>query len=107
MRVCAEPGCPALVTKGRCQQHRTYSPTYHERDWAEQQRRAATVAAWIAEHGHWCPGYGVPPHESHDLTAEHVTAVANGGGKGPLAVLCRVCNSRKGARTVEQVSEKG
>lgn len=98
MRVCAEPGCPTLVTKGRCQQHRRESPTYTQRDWAERKRRAAAVTAWVTVHGWWCPGYQVPAHESHDLTADHTTAVTHGGLEGPLTVMCRTCNSRKGAR---------
>jgi hypothetical protein len=34
------------------------------------------------------------------LTADHVTAVAVSGDQGgPLQVLCRTCNSAKGARS--------
>ncbi|MCT1459880.1 hypothetical protein M3G03_10090 [Aestuariimicrobium sp. p3-SID1156] len=98
MRPCAEPGCPVLLRKaGRCQKHRRYSPTYLERDWAEQKRRAAVVAKHRATHGDWCPGWpstGHAPHACTDLTAAHVVAVANGGGAGPLLVLCRSENSR-------------
>lgn len=86
-----------LVKSGRCQQHRRYSPTYHQRDYAEQKRRAAVVAKHRAIHGDWCPGWpstGHQPHPSTDLTAAHVVAVANGGGTGPLLVLCRSENSR-------------
>ena len=99
-KICSVPGCPEPIPAGRqsrCQKHRTYSPTYHQRDWAEQKRRKAADDAHVETHGYWCPGWGVPAHESTDLTADHVTAVANGGGSGPLAVLCRSCNSRKAA----------
>ena len=97
-RVCAEPGCPTLVTTGRCPAHRTPSPTTH-RSWAERQRRANTVDNWVRLHGYLCPGWGRPAHESHDLTADHVTPVSRGGGDGPLQVLCRACNSRRGTKT--------
>lgn len=99
-RICAAPDCPELIPAGRqsrCQKHRTYSPTYHARDWAEQKRRKAAVDAHVETHGYWCPGWGVPAHASDDLTADHVTAVANGGARGPLQALCRSCNSRKAA----------
>lgn len=96
---CAEPGCYTQVNSGRCQPHKVEPPTWHAgNSRAERRRRAATVAAWIAQHGHWCPGYGVPAHPSTDLTADHTEAVAHGGADGELAVLCRPCNSRKGAR---------
>lgn len=99
MRPCAEPGCPVLLHKaGRCQKHRRESPTWHAgNNRAERRRRAAAVAEHRARHGNWCPGYRVAPHESADLTADHVVAVVNGGADGPLTVLCRACNSRKNA----------
>lgn len=66
---------------------------------AEQQRRARTVAAWRATYGDWCPGWGRAAHPSADLTADHDHAVGAGGSEGgPLTVLCRACNGRKGAR---------
>lgn len=93
---CAQPGCPVITTATRCQQHRIESPTYLERDHAERQRRARAVAAWVAQHGWVCPGWQRPPHPSHDLTAAHSVAVANGGAHSPLTVLCRRCNSQQG-----------
>lgn len=69
-------------------------------DWGERNRRKAAVKAHIEAHGMWCPGYQVPPHPSLDLCADHVVSVAAGGAPdGPLAVLCRPCNSRKGKGT--------
>jgi 5-methylcytosine-specific restriction protein A len=67
---------------------------------AERDRRATAVAEWRAQYGNWCPGWGDrEPHPSADLTADHVTAVARGGAEGgPLRVLCRRCNSARGAR---------
>ena len=96
MKVCAEHACPELIETGsRCQRHRKESPTYLQRDWAERKRRARAVAQHVAEHGWWCPGHAAhEPHHSQDLTAAHIVAVANGGGAGPLTVLCRSENSR-------------
>ena len=99
MKVCAEHGCPELVATGsRCQRHRKESPTYLQRDWAERKRRARAVAQHVAEHGWWCPGWKVSQHPSRDLTADHVVPVVDGGRDSPLVVLCRSCNSRRGAR---------
>ena len=54
---------------------------------------------WTRENGSTCPGYGIPPHLSADLTADHVVPVASGGSEGgALSVLCRRCNSRKRER---------
>jgi hypothetical protein len=62
-------------------------------------RRRAAVATWIAEHGYVCPGYGVPPHQSRRLQADHVQPVSLGGDPGgELQVLCRTCNVRKDGR---------
>lgn len=99
LRVCAEPGCPMLVKSGRCQQHKRESPTWHAGNKrSERRRRVLAIADHRALYGDWCPGYGVAAHPSADLTADHVVAVANGGADGGLRVLCRSCNSRKGAR---------
>lgn len=65
----------------------------------ERAEREAIVATWRAEHGDWCPGWGRPAHPSQDLTADHVVAVAAGGDEhGPMSVLCRTCNGRKGTQ---------
>jgi 5-methylcytosine-specific restriction protein A len=66
---------------------------------AEKRRRAAAVNEWRAIHGTWCPGWQRPPHPATDLTADHVMPYAAGGSEdGPLRVLCRSCNSARGAR---------
>jgi 5-methylcytosine-specific restriction protein A len=63
-----------------------------------RRRRAAAVAAWRAQHGDTCPGWGGDPaHHATDLTADHPTAVADGGDEhGHLEVLCRAHNAAKG-----------
>jgi 5-methylcytosine-specific restriction protein A len=87
--------CAAILERRRTRSKRARRPYLN----VERERRAAAVAEWVAEHGWWCPGWTVPPHESEDLTADHVEAVAAGGAEdGPLGVLCRTCNGRKGAR---------
>jgi 5-methylcytosine-specific restriction endonuclease McrA len=69
-----------------------------DRSWRERQRRKRVVAAWVREHGYVCPGYGRPAHPASDLTADHITPRSGGGEHGPLRVLCRRCNSARGAR---------
>ena len=92
--------CGALSDRNRCAQHRRVResqraarPTTLTRDNAERERRARVVAAWRAQHGDWCPGWGRTSHAATDLTANHVVAAAHGGTQ--LAVLCRSCNSAK------------
>lgn len=60
----------------------------------------AAVRDHVARYGHVCPGDAThEPHPSSDLTADHPLAIINGGAiDGPLGVLCRSANSRKGAR---------
>jgi hypothetical protein len=60
------------------------------------------LRAWRGEHGNWCPGYQRPAHPAADLTVDHVVPLAAGGAPfdiGNTAVLCRSCNSTKGATT--------
>lgn len=98
-KACGVFGCPErVVGVTYCPAHTKRPPSPSSilaRDPAERARRAAVVAAWVVEHGWVCPGWERPPHPSRDLTAAHIRAVARGGGKGPLTVLCRSCNSRQ------------
>jgi hypothetical protein len=57
----------------------------------------AVVAAHIAQHGNTCPGFDRAAHPSNDLTADHLVPRSRGGIGGPLRVLCRSCNARRGA----------
>jgi len=70
----------------------------------ERKRRAAVVAAFLAEHGHtlddgtviaYCPD--CRQRRAHFI-ADHVVPVAMGGTEsGELRVHCRVCSGRQGA----------
>ena len=96
---CGRAGCPVLVEGGRpyCDEHKRRPPSPSSlaaRDSAERTRRKRVVAAWVAEHGWWCPGYDREVHESRDLTAAHGQPVAR-GGVDLAGVLCRSCNSRQ------------
>ncbi|SDN73552.1 hypothetical protein SAMN04489726_7992 [Allokutzneria albata] len=95
------PDCARQYEAQRTRAKRAMRPYTH----AEQQRRAAAVAAHRAQHGEWCPGWG--PRRAHVvqlpniLTADHVVPVGAGGDEGGrLVVRCRVCNSAKAARTL-------
>ncbi|MEX1171682.1 MAG: HNH endonuclease signature motif containing protein [Chloroflexota bacterium] len=60
------------------------------------------LRAWRGERGNWCSGYQRPAHPAADLTVDHVVPLAAGGAPfdiGNCAVLCRSCNSTKGAST--------
>lgn len=104
---CAGPGagrrCPSrsLARGTRCagcerafQQIRNEARGHYAGDWQSISRRVRS--AWVAVHGPLCPGWGRPPHWVNEeaLTTDHVTARS----ASELAVLCRSCNARKGAR---------
>lgn len=117
--ICSAPGCPEPAAyRGRCREHasehearqRRAVPTkVLERTAEERRRRSQAVAAHRRRFGDWCPGWGRPPHEATDLTAQHVDALVLGGrADQPLGVLCRSCNSRHGLaarRRMEQAFE--
>lgn len=71
------------------------------RDQAERQRRASLIDDYVEAYGLHCPGWRRPAHnvgQRAALTADHVVPVAAGGDPhGPLQVLCRSCNSSRGA----------
>lgn len=79
-------GCRITILRGsrctRCatkvmQTKRAQRPyTARERD-----RRAQAVAEWRQQFGDVCPGWQREPHQSSDLTADHVEAVAAGGAE--------------------------
>lgn len=87
--------CPRCHTldpcphRGDTQRHRSNRQTIDH--------NATLVADWIQQHGHWCPGWQRPGHEAHDLTADHTESVRDIGPHPADAVLCRTCNSSKGA----------
>jgi len=91
MRPCITCGTP--TNGARCPAHTRAKPG---RTWAERKRRRDAVQAHIATIGNLCPGYNRPPHPSDDLTADHLYPRAIHGDDGPLAVLCRACNARRG-----------
>lgn len=93
-----------LVDRRRCadcapvRERQRHNKAYDSPAWKRASRQA--IDAWVAQHGWVCPGYGVPPHPSRDLTAGHPIALANGGAviQPRLIVECRSCGSRRGAR---------
>lgn len=88
------PPCPQC-RRLHCDHPRTtYNPAPNTR---ATKQRAQAVQAWRNQYGDLCPGFGVDPHPSTDLTADHPTPLKLGGLEHqPLRVLCRACNARKG-----------
>jgi 5-methylcytosine-specific restriction protein A len=104
MKLCTVCGVVTSRAGSRCTLHARQSnrsrhnALYSTRAW--QQLSARVLRAWRGEHGDWCPGYGRPAHPASDLTVDHVEPLAAGGAPldiGNTAVLCRSCNSTKGA----------
>jgi 5-methylcytosine-specific restriction protein A len=103
LSVCERAPAPARCARcerrwRRRQSQRYHNPFYDTLAW----RRLATgaVRAHVEEFGWVCPGYRRPPHESTDLTADHIRPLAvHGSALDPtnIQVLCRSCNGAKGA----------
>jgi 5-methylcytosine-specific restriction endonuclease McrA len=107
-RPCRQRYCPHTATRlGLCPTHAALSDKVQRRtvptkvrEPSDRARRKAVVRMHVRTHGYVCPGYGVEPHPSHDLTADHVVPVyVDTHGSGTLSVLCRSCNSRKNNQT--------
>jgi 5-methylcytosine-specific restriction protein A len=106
VKLCTVCGVVTSRAGSRCAAHaRRSSPSRHSgiyRTRAWQRLSARVLRAWRGERGDWCPGYRRPAHRASDLTVDHVVPLAAGGAPYDIAntaVLCRSCNSSKGAST--------
>jgi 5-methylcytosine-specific restriction protein A len=106
VKLCTVCGVVTSRAGSRCTEHARQSNRsrhnglYSTRAW--QRLSARVLRAWRGEHGEWCPGYHRPAHAAADLTVDHVVPLAAGGAPFDVAntsVLCRSCNSSKGAAT--------
>jgi 5-methylcytosine-specific restriction protein A len=106
VKLCTVCGVVTSRAGSRCTEHARQSnrsrhnSLYSTRAW--QRLSARVLRAWRGEHGDWCPGYQRLAHRASDLTVDHVVPLAAGGAPFDIAntsVLCRSCNSTKGATT--------
>lgn len=111
VKLCTVCGVVTSRLRSRCTVHARQSnrsrhnALYSTRAW--QRLSARVIARHRGEHGNWCPGYGRDPHPASDLTADHVVSLAAGGAPLDIAncaVLCRSCNSTKGAGDADRGS---
>jgi 5-methylcytosine-specific restriction protein A len=111
MKLCTVCGVVTSRASSRCTDHARQSnrsrpnALYSKRAW--QRLSARVLRAWRGEHGNWCPGYQRHAHRASDLTVDHVVPLAAGGAPfdiGNCAVLCRSCNSTKGASDADRGS---
>lgn len=109
-RPCSSCGTPTVGTRCRsCQAQadrtRNRARTHYHGDWRTVAR--TVVDAWVERHGLTCPGWDTPPHPvptRRALCCDHVEGGTRAAG---LAVLCRSCNSRKGATVDKQARTQG
>jgi 5-methylcytosine-specific restriction enzyme A len=106
MKLCTVCGVLTSRPGSRCTEHARQSnrsrhnALYNTRAWQRLSERV--LRAWRGQYGNWCPGYRRDAHPASDLTVDHVVPLAAGGAPLDIAncaVLCRSCNSTKGAST--------
>ncbi len=104
MKWCLDCDAEILAMGGgpRCASCQRGKRRTYDRGWRKVSK--AAIAAHLREYGPVCPGwFGQSPHtvDPAELTGDHVTPRAAGGAGDVdnVAVLCRSCNSAKGART--------
>jgi 5-methylcytosine-specific restriction protein A len=106
VKLCTVCGVVTSRAGSRCTDHARqasrsrHNALYSTRAW--QRLSARVLRAWRGEQGDLCPGCGRPAHRASDLTVDHVVPLAARGAPfdiGNTAVLCRSCNSTKGAST--------
>ena len=95
LKPCAQPGCAALVLKGRCPTHQLVRPTSTARGFgrAHQALRARVFAEEPT-----CRHCGADGHPSDH--ADHIVPTRQGGPntRENLQRLCHACHSRKTLR---------
>lgn len=82
-----------MTSASRCPVHAKQRRAAYGGEWRRISRDA--IAAHRERFGDWCPGWGVEPHASSDLTCDHVNPLRLDMG---VRVLCRACNGRRGDR---------
>jgi 5-methylcytosine-specific restriction protein A len=111
VKLCTVCGVVTSRAGSRCTDHARQSnrsrhnALYSTRAW--QRLSARVLRAWRGERGDWCPGYQRDAHRASDLTVDHVVPLAAGGAPFDIAncaVLCRSCNSTKGAGDADRRS---
>jgi 5-methylcytosine-specific restriction protein A len=117
MKLCTVCGVVTSRPGSRCTIHARQSnrsrhnALYNTREW--QRLSARVIARHRGQYGNWCPGFQRNPHPASDLTADHISPLAAGGAPLDIAncaVLCRSCNSTKGASapvSVARVASRG
>ena len=93
-RVCLTPGCPTLVTAGRCptcsSKHEKARGTRQERGYdAEYERQLRTPEYVNATH---CGNCEEPFTPENPKTGGHTVALRNGGQGSKVVPHCRRCN---------------
>lgn len=87
LRPCAQPGCPALVTRGRCPKHRLVKGNTTERGYGAAWR---ALAKWVLERDPICTICRI----ARSTEADHIIPKAQGGTDDfdNLRGTCRPCN---------------
>lgn len=96
--------CPTCARRNQTTKDaRRGTTTQRGYGWPWQQVSRQAIALHLATYGLVCPGWQVPAHTTQpgSLTTDHIVAKAHGGtdSLSNCQVLCRPCNSRKGATT--------
>lgn len=103
LRPCLYPGCPELVSTGRCVKHTPVdhrdpdvSKLYNSQRWKQIRVRQLTAHPWCAE----CAGEG---RYTPATDVDHITRHRGDPMRfyaGPFQSLCHACHSRKTLREV-------
>ena len=98
-RVCS--GCGVITDKRRCPDcARKYEATRGRRSKGHYDTAYLKLRAQAIREHPWCGACGHPGDPGNPLTGDHLVPLAHGGRneRANIVVLCRACNSRKGAK---------
>ena len=90
--VCGAPSVSSRCGRHLLVGHKTPRPEYLTSEWRKLSRKMRDAQPWCTRCG-----------STSDLTLDHVVPLSKGGAAVPdesgVVVLCRKCNSSRGART--------
>jgi 5-methylcytosine-specific restriction endonuclease McrA len=99
VRVCAQPGCPALVDRGhsRCPEHEPFRGTTSERGYGGDHQRRRDILL-PAAYGALCPLCGEVMLPGQALALDHTVPLAEDRSSVGDRIVHASCNSRAGQK---------
>lgn len=110
LQVCAESGCPQLVSHGRCPKHaREYDHQIRERSswrWVYADPRWRSLRRQVREEQLLCVGYAGEVCREVWRELDHIVALQDGGQPFERTNVQGLCRSHHSTKTADEVNSR-